>query len=131
MSNPEAGKAILEQLHSRGIDLHIDDFGTGYSSLEALHRFPIQGLKLDRSFVAGLGCDLRSSEITRTIIMLGQRLGMEVIAEGVETAEQLALLGELNCASGQGYLLARPLDEEALDALLAAPALADVSSGGR
>ena len=109
MSNPEAANKILQQLHDLGIQLQIDDFGTGYSSLEALHRFPIEALKIDRSFIAGLGVDQRSTELVRTMIMMGQNLGLAVIAEGVETIGQQRSLQVLNCRYGQGYLFARPM----------------------
>ena len=88
MNNPDAANKIIQHLHDRAIHLHIDDFGTGYSSLEALHRFPLEALKVDRSFVARLGVDQRSTEIVRTIIMMACNLGLEVIAEGIETEEQ-------------------------------------------
>jgi diguanylate cyclase (GGDEF)-like protein/PAS domain S-box-containing protein len=109
MSNPAAANKILHQLHDQGMQLHIDDFGTGYSSLEALHRFPIDALKIDRAFIAELGDDRRSTELVRTMIMMGQNLGLNVIAEGVETIEQQRSLQALNCRYGQGYLFARPM----------------------
>jgi len=118
MSNPEAANKILQQLHDLGIQLQIDDFGTGYSSLEALHRFPIEALKIDRSFIARLGVDQRSTELVRTMIMMGQNLGLAVIAEGVETTGQQRSLQALNCCYGQGYLFARPMPGHDLGALL-------------
>lgn len=118
MSNPDAARTIIQQFHDHALHLHIDDFGTGYSSLEALHRFPIEALKIDRSFVSRLGQDHRSTEIVRTIIMMGRNLGMEVIAEGIETAEQQQHLRELGCHYGQGYLFAQPVCGADVRALL-------------
>jgi diguanylate cyclase (GGDEF)-like protein/PAS domain S-box-containing protein len=118
MSNPEAANKLLQQLHDHGIHLSIDDFGTGYSSLEALHRFPIEALKIDRSFIMRLGIDPRSTELVRTIIMMGQNLALEVIAEGVETIDQQRSLQALNCHYGQGYLFGKPMSGDDLCALL-------------
>jgi diguanylate cyclase (GGDEF)-like protein/PAS domain S-box-containing protein len=118
MSNPEAANKVLQQLRDLGMQLHIDDFGTGYSSLEALHRFPIEAIKIDRSFIARLGVDQRSTELVRTMIMMGQNLGLDVVAEGVETIEQQRSLQALNCHYGQGYLFARPMPGHDLRALL-------------
>lgn len=96
------------RLHDLGIGFSIDDFGTGYSSLAYLKRFPIQTVKLDRTFVDGLGTDPSDTEIVRAVVSLGRSLGLHVVAEGIETADQLARLQELGCDQGQGYLLARP-----------------------
>jgi diguanylate cyclase (GGDEF)-like protein/PAS domain S-box-containing protein len=114
MEDIEAATAMLHQLRDLGIQLSIDDFGTGYSSLSYLHRFPIDTLKIDRSFVIKMIENNENIEIVRTIIMLAQNLGMDVIAEGVETKEQLALLRKLKCENGQGYYFSTPL--EAVDA---------------
>jgi len=92
-----------------GVRVHVDDFGTGYSSLEALHRFPIDALKIDRSFVARLETDPRSRELVSTIIMMAHGLEIDVIAEGIETREQQRMLMDLGCQRAQGYLFARPL----------------------
>jgi EAL domain-containing protein (putative c-di-GMP-specific phosphodiesterase class I) len=118
MNNPEAASKILRQLQEKKLHLHIDDFGTGYSSLEALHRFPIEALKIDQSFVARLGIDKRSTEIVRTIIMMGRNLGLDVIAEGIETREQQRHLQRLHCIYGQGYLFATPIPGDEIHALL-------------
>jgi EAL domain-containing protein (putative c-di-GMP-specific phosphodiesterase class I) len=115
MHNPELADTVMRRLHRLGISLHIDDFGTGYSSLEALHRFPIDALKIDRSFVARLAADRRSAKIVRTIVLLGQDLEVDVIAEGVETALQAQQLGELGCLYAQGHWYAPAVPaEEAL-----------------
>lgn len=108
----------LWQLRALGVQLSIDDFGTGYSSLGRLHKFPINGLKIDGSFVSQLGFDAGNLEIVSTIVTLAHRLGVDVTAEGVETAAQLALLRELKCEYGQGYFFSHPLDSEAAETLI-------------
>ena len=112
MENVESTAGTLEKLRKLGVELSIDDFGTGYSSLSYLHRLPIDTLKIDRSFVSRIGENNENKEIVRTIIMLAQNLGMGVIAEGVETKEQLDLLRELDCQCVQGFLMSRPLIPE-------------------
>ncbi len=109
---------ILAQIKKRKIKLSIDDFGTGYSSLSYLKRFPIDNLKIDRSFIEGLNYDEESFEIVRTIITLAKTLGMETISEGIETAEQLTELKNLGCEFGQGYLLGEPLDVQEIELML-------------
>ncbi|MEB3337935.1 MAG: EAL domain-containing protein [Leptolyngbyaceae bacterium] len=108
----------LEQLKARQIQLCIDDFGTGYSSLSYLHSFPFDTLKIDRCFITCLSKDDNSLEIVRTIIMLAQTLGMDLVAEGIETGEQLAHLKTLPCQYGQGYLFSKPLDSSAVERLI-------------
>jgi EAL domain-containing protein (putative c-di-GMP-specific phosphodiesterase class I) len=100
---------ILKQLKNLGIKLCIDDFGTGYSSLSCLHEFPIDTLKIDKSFVNRIGKITGDTEVVQTIITLAHRLGMDVVAEGIETVMQLRLLKNLGCELGQGYLFAKPL----------------------
>ncbi|MCT7949870.1 EAL domain-containing protein [Ancylothrix sp. C2] len=109
----------LAHLKTLGVQLAIDDFGTGYSSLSRLYSFPIQTLKIDRSFVSGMDISPANTEIVRTIIALGQNLGMQVTAEGIETAQQLRRLGELGCGFGQGYLFSKPLEPQKATELLA------------
>jgi EAL domain-containing protein (putative c-di-GMP-specific phosphodiesterase class I) len=104
-----------------GVELGIDDFGTGYSSLSYLHRLPINTLKIDRSFVSRLSDNSENREIVRTIIMLAQNLGMDVVAEGVETTSQLEQLVDLKCESGQGYLFSAAVDAEAAARLIEHP----------
>jgi diguanylate cyclase (GGDEF)-like protein len=99
---------VLEALRASGARLALDDFGTGYSSLSYLKRFPLETLKVDRSFVSGLGEDQEDSALVATIVAMARTLGLEVVAEGVETEEQLKRLRELGCDRAQGYLLARP-----------------------
>jgi diguanylate cyclase (GGDEF)-like protein/PAS domain S-box-containing protein len=108
MENIDTATEMLRQMRALGVQLSIDDFGTGYSSLSYLHRFPIDTLKIDRSFVIRMVDNNENIEIVRTIIMLAQNLGMDVVAEGVETKEQLALLRKLGCENGQGYFFSRP-----------------------
>jgi diguanylate cyclase (GGDEF)-like protein/PAS domain S-box-containing protein len=110
MGNAEQARGILLELRARGLHLHIDDFGTGYSSLQALHRFPIQALKIDRSFVARLDSEHASRELVRTMTQMAANLGFEVIAEGIESPRQRDLLGELGCDFGQGFWFGRPAD---------------------
>jgi diguanylate cyclase (GGDEF)-like protein len=118
MDNADLAINMLKQLHALGIQLSIDDFGTGYSSLSYLHRFPVSNLKIDRSFISRMGLVDENLEIVRTIIMLARNLGMDVIAEGIETEEQLAQLRALSCGFGQGYLFSVPLDGAAATALM-------------
>ncbi|MEA5477002.1 EAL domain-containing protein [Pseudanabaena galeata UHCC 0370] len=109
---------ILGELNDHNIQTCIDDFGTGYSSLSYLHRFPIHTLKIDRSFINQLDRHSGDSEIVKAIIVLGINLGLNVIAEGVETAEQLDYLKRYNCDAGQGYYLFAPLEAVAIASLL-------------
>ncbi len=119
MENAATTTALLAQLKAMHVQLHMDDFGTGYSSLSYLHRFPIDALKIDRSFVSQMGVQREKLEIVRTIRTLAQNLEMVVLAEGVETAEQLAQLRALKCEYGQGYFFAKPLDGKAAEELIA------------
>lgn len=112
--------ATLLQLKTLGLRLAIDDFGTGYSSLSRLHRFPIDELKIDRAFISQIATKSGNAAITETIVMLARKLGVEVTAEGIETAEQLALVKELGCDTGQGYFFSQPLDSFAIEALIIA-----------
>lgn len=108
MQTPEAAAATLEELRGLGLSLAIDDFGTGHSSLAHLKRFAVHRLKIDRSFVAQVTADARDRAICQTIVELGHNLGLEVVAEGVETSEQAWLLADLGCELAQGYLFGRP-----------------------
>ncbi|HEV7860827.1 MAG TPA: diguanylate cyclase [Pyrinomonadaceae bacterium] len=118
MGNAEATTNMLAQLKTLGVHILIDDFGTGYSSLSYLHRFPVNTLKIDRSFISRLGLVGAHDEIAQTIVRLASNLGMEVVAEGVETESQLAHLRTLKCGYAQGYLFSRPIDGEAAESLL-------------
>ncbi|MBU1002687.1 MAG: EAL domain-containing protein [Proteobacteria bacterium] len=121
MESPDASKMILERLKVLGLQVAIDDFGTGYSSLSHLSRLPVDSLKIDHSFIAGLGKTEEDMEIVRAIVVLAQALGLEVVAEGVETEEQLRQVRELGCDMVQGFYLGRPMDESAARALLQRP----------
>jgi len=118
MENAEAATQMLTQLRDLGVQISIDDFGTGYSSLSYLHRFPVTTLKIDRSFIDRMGAGDENSEIVRTIMTLAMNLGMDVVAEGVETEEQLRQLIALKCEYGQGYLFSKAVDAKAAQALL-------------
>ena len=118
MENAESAAQLLFQLKARQIGLCIDDFGTGHSSLSYLHRFPIDVLKIDQSFVRNMARGGEDLEIVRTIISLAHNLKMEVIAEGVETVEQAALLKEMKCEYGQGYLFSKPVSAQEVEKLL-------------
>ena len=119
MQNADSAAALLEQLKVLKIQLCIDDFGTGYSSLSRLHQFPINTLKIDRSFVSEMTDNGENAEIVQAIITLAHNLGMDVIAEGIETAEQLAQLRMLQCEHGQGYFFSRPLNSKTAEMLMA------------
>ena len=119
MMDPIATAKMLQQIKSLGILLAIDDFGTGYSSLSYLHRFPLDTLKIDRSFISGAGEGGEGMEIAQTIMPMAKNLRLDVIAEGVETFEQVALLKKLNCKYAQGYYFSKPLAAEEVVLLLA------------
>jgi EAL domain-containing protein (putative c-di-GMP-specific phosphodiesterase class I) len=105
----EDSAQALDALKKMGIRLHLDDFGTGYSSPSYLKRFPVDRVNVDKSFVKGLGENATDTALVRMIIDLCHTLGVEVLAEGVETSEQAALLRDMGCDMGQGYYFARPL----------------------
>ena len=109
MHRADQAVAVLERLHKLGVRLSVDDFGTGYSSLSYLKRFPVQTLKIDRSFVNDLTTDGDDGSIVTAIIAMAKSLKLEVVAEGVETREQLAFLTRLHCDKYQGYLFSRPI----------------------
>ena len=115
MGDAEAALRILTQLKALGVRLAIDDFGTGYSSLVYLKRFPVDLLKIDMGFIQGLGRDPEDSAIVACVIGLARAVGIDAVAEGVETVEQLAALQELGCAFGQGYLWSRPVPPAEFD----------------
>ncbi|WP_323752362.1 EAL domain-containing protein [Marinobacter sp.] len=117
----DSATSILEKLSSAGMDIYLDDFGTGYSSLIYLKRFPITIVKIDRSFVAGLMEDSSDAAIVSATIAMSQALGLRVVAEGVESEEQLRFLQDLQCDEVQGYLTSRPLPKEQINELLAHP----------
>jgi EAL domain-containing protein (putative c-di-GMP-specific phosphodiesterase class I) len=110
----------LQALIRAGVRLAIDDFGTGYSSLAYLTRLPISKLKVDRAFVSQLGISREGEAVCRAIVALGRSLGVHLLAEGVETVEQLRALRELGCATMQGYLFSRPVPADQIPAAIAA-----------
>jgi diguanylate cyclase (GGDEF)-like protein/PAS domain S-box-containing protein len=121
MDNSEAAMLMLEKIKQLGVQLAVDDFGTGYSSLGYLYRFPMDVLKIDQSFVSRIDVDGEKLELVRTITTLAWNLGMDVIAEGIETTKQLAQLKALKCEYGQGYLFARPMSGTDATAFLSTP----------
>ncbi|WP_190527700.1 EAL domain-containing protein [Limnothrix sp. FACHB-881] len=118
MADAKTAEALLRKLRDRGIQLSIDDFGTGYSSLSYLQRFPIDTIKIDRSFVTRSPDQESNWAIVRAIIALAESLGMDTVAEGIETIEQLRQLQSMDCSYGQGYWFSRPIDGEATGQLL-------------
>ncbi|MEO0852012.1 MAG: EAL domain-containing protein [Cyanobacteria bacterium J06648_11] len=118
MSNPEVANVTLEHIRARHTRLSIDDFGTGYSSLSYLHRFPVDALKIDRSFVSGMDDNSESRDLIEVMMTIAQKMGMDVIAEGIETADQLARLQHLGCQYGQGFYFSRPLPPDAVAAFI-------------
>ncbi|MEH2296404.1 putative bifunctional diguanylate cyclase/phosphodiesterase [Nostoc sp.] len=118
VENGDKATATLLQLREMGIELSIDDFGTGYSSLGRLYNFPISVLKIDHSFISSIGASSMNLEIIEIILTLAHKLGVNVLAEGVETKEQLALLRKLSCEYGQGYFFSLPLNSSAAEALI-------------
>jgi diguanylate cyclase (GGDEF)-like protein/PAS domain S-box-containing protein len=117
IENIDAATDILNKLKELGIKISLDDFGTGYSSLSYLHRFPIDTLKIDRSFVMAMNMS-KNAEIVSTILTLAKNLGMDVIAEGVETREQMIQLTGMKCEYVQGYMLSKPMDGESMGKLI-------------
>ncbi len=118
MDDLEAVACLLDGLKSLGVGLKIDDFGTGYASLKCLSRLPFDVLKIDRSFVLNMSATDGTGDTIRTILMLAENLGMEVVAEGIERKEQLTALQSLHCAYGQGYNFTPPIEQEALSELI-------------
>jgi diguanylate cyclase (GGDEF)-like protein len=119
IQNPASGKNMLCKLKDVGIQLYIDDFGTGYSSLSYLLQYPIDFVKIDRSFIHKINLDKKNTEIVQAIVTLSKNLGMGIIAEGIETASQLQKLQGIHCDFGQGFLFARPMKPEDLEIFIA------------
>ena len=118
MDDARATMATLDQLRAIGVYLSIDDFGTGYSSMNYLKRFDVRALKIDKSFICGLPQDSENAAITRAIIAMAHGLKMVVVAEGVETDEQLVLLEEYGCDLVQGFYLGHPSPQESITLML-------------
>jgi len=110
MENTQQAVEMLQQIRKLGVQIYLDDFGTGYSSLSYLHRFPVDRLKIDRTFVDGLGVRMEDEAIVRAIMGLAEALKIEVIAEGIETQSQLEMLQGFNCRFGQGFLFSKAVD---------------------
>ena len=119
ITQPEQALETLRNLSALGVRIAIDDFGTGYSSLSFLQRFPIHRLKIDKTFVSGLATDLNSRTLVKTIIAMAVALDLEVVAEGVETVQQLHALADLNCGQAQGFLISHPVPPQEIPAALA------------
>ncbi len=118
MRNAEETSRRLTAIKELGVRIAIDDFGTGYSSLAHLQRFPVDALKIDRSFISGLQHNLEGETLVRTLVQLGKALSIETFAEGIEQQRELSLLKDEDCDTGQGFLFARPLDASATEAFL-------------
>lgn len=121
MPNMQTSQEVLEALRKLGVSLSMDDFGTGYSSLSYLHSFPFDLLKIDRSFIGRLADGDQAMQIVRTIVELARVLGMDVVAEGIETREQYRVLRQMGCRYGQGFLFAKPQPPEEISRLLSLP----------
>jgi diguanylate cyclase (GGDEF)-like protein len=121
MENADAAIGVLRELHARGIQISLDDFGTGHCSLSCLKSFPVDNLKIDQSFICGIPSNPDDAVITRTVIAMAHGLSLNVIAEGVETAEQLAFLRKHRCDQFQGYYFSQPVSAEAFTQLLREP----------
>jgi len=126
MADGEKSAVVLSQLKALGVRLNIDDFGTGFSSLSRLQGFPVDTLKIDRAFIAGMDRDLDTHEIVRIIVMLAHNLGLKVVAEGVERQQQVELLRHIGCELAQGYLFSKPADPETIQRILKSDREADV-----
>ncbi len=112
MQDPEQSVAVLKRIRQMGLELHMDDFGTGYSSLSCLHRFPLNGLKIDRAFVDNVNERRDYAAVVNAIVSLAHNLGIQLVAEGVETADQIVLLQAMGCDQAQGFYFARPMKAE-------------------
>ncbi|MEO7398608.1 MAG: EAL domain-containing protein, partial [Ilumatobacteraceae bacterium] len=120
ITEPELALSTLRRLRSLGVRVALDDFGTGYSSLSLLQKFPLQRIKIDRAFVQGVADNANDRSLVRTIIAMGSSLGLDMVAEGVETVQQLQVLNELGCTKAQGYLISHPLPPDAMRSTVAA-----------
>jgi PAS domain S-box-containing protein len=128
MADADRSAVVLSELKALGVHLDIDDFGTGYSSLSRLQHFPVDRLKIDRSFISRMDTDVETREIVRIIVMLAHGLGLKVVAEGIETQAQADMLKDIDCELAQGYLYSRPVPSETIDQLLSKNRTPDVSA---
>ncbi|MBJ7901074.1 MAG: EAL domain-containing protein [Cyanobacteria bacterium RI_101] len=115
IENPEQAVELTEKVRDRGLQISLDDFGTGYSSLGYLHRFAIDNLKIDQSFVKNIEVNQRKNSVINSIVSLAQQLGLSVTAEGIENQRQLQYLKQLDCEYGQGYFFAKPLSADDIE----------------
>jgi len=120
ISEPELALATLRRLRSLGVRVALDDFGTGYSSLSLLQKFPLQRIKIDRAFVHGVADNPNDRSLVRTIIAMGRSLGLDMVAEGVESVHQLQVLSDLGCSKAQGFLISHPVPADAMRSTVAA-----------
>ena len=114
ITEPEIAQSTLRRLVALGVRVALDDFGTGYSSLSLLQQFPLQRIKIDRAFVHGVASNANDRSLVRTIIAMGASLGLDIVAEGVETVEQLQVISDLGCTKAQGYLISHPIPADAM-----------------
>jgi EAL domain-containing protein (putative c-di-GMP-specific phosphodiesterase class I) len=128
MADADRSASVLAELKALGVRLNIDDFGTGYSSLSRLQRFPVDTLKIDRAFISHMDTDLETYEIVKVVIMLAHSLGLKVVAEGVETQQQVEMLQHIGCELAQGYLYSKPADPQTIQQLLVANRAANGTS---
>jgi EAL domain-containing protein (putative c-di-GMP-specific phosphodiesterase class I) len=120
LDEPELAADTLEEIRSMGVRIAMDDFGTGFSSLSVLQQFPIQRIKIDRAFVNGLGVRGNDRSLVRTIIAMARSMALDLVAEGVETVEQLHALRDLGCDKAQGFLISRPVPADAMRSTMVA-----------
>jgi diguanylate cyclase (GGDEF)-like protein len=120
IAEPELALATLRRVRSLGVRIALDDFGTGYSSLSLLQKFPLQRIKIDRAFVHGVADNPNDRSLVRTIVAMGRSLGLDMVAEGVESVHQLQVLSDLGCTKAQGYLISHPVPADAMRSTVAA-----------
>ena len=120
LEEPELAQRTLREIRDMGVRLALDDFGTGYSSLSLLQQFPIQRLKIDRAFVSGIAEQGNDRSLVRTVIAMAQSMGLDLVAEGVETVQQLQVLSELSCDKAQGFLISHPVPAAAMRSTMVA-----------
>jgi EAL domain-containing protein (putative c-di-GMP-specific phosphodiesterase class I) len=118
IENRSLANDIFKSLHKMGFEIQIDDFGTGYSSMGYLQDFPVDTIKIDRTFIRSMGMEEKGSQIVQAIITMAHQMGMNVIAEGIETGEQLHFLQSMSCKFGQGFYLSHPLPSTEIDLLI-------------
>jgi EAL domain-containing protein (putative c-di-GMP-specific phosphodiesterase class I) len=120
IAEPELALATLQKMKALGVRVALDDFGTGYSSLSLLQRFPLQRIKIDRAFVQGIADNPSDRALVRTIVAMAQSLGLDLVAEGVESLHQMDVLSELGCTKAQGYLISHPVPADAMRSTVSA-----------